>query len=134
MVRRSVPLSSRWTAKAWRSECGVTGLSMLDSAGPSAGVLDGKRRDRLPGQVAGEQPLLRSGDAPVVAQDVQQLGREHDVAVLPPFALLDADDHALAVDRRRRQADCLGNPQTRGVADGQDDAVLPASRWRRGSG
>ena len=28
MVRRSVPASSRWTAKAWRSECGVTGLPM----------------------------------------------------------------------------------------------------------
>ena len=27
MVRRSVPASSRWTANAWRSECGETALA-----------------------------------------------------------------------------------------------------------
>ena len=27
MVRRSVPASSRWTANAWRSACGETGLA-----------------------------------------------------------------------------------------------------------
>ena len=30
MVRRSVPNSSRWTANAWRRECGVTGRVMPD--------------------------------------------------------------------------------------------------------
>ena len=92
----------------------------------SAGVLHGGGGDRLTGQIAGEQPLLRPNGAVVVSEDVQQLGREHHVAVLPPLALLDADGHALAVDRGRRQADRLGNPQTRRVADGQDHAVLEA--------
>ena len=93
-------------------------------AAPFCRRLHGERRDRMSGQIAGEQPFLGPGGAPVAAQDVEQHGREHHVAVLPPFALLDADDHPLAVDRRRRQADRLGDPQTRRIADGQDDAML----------
>ena len=127
MVRRSVPASSRWTAKAWRNACGVTGLarSGLVPHGP-AGVLHGGGRDRLTRQIAGEQPLLRPNAAVVVSEDVQQLGREHDVSVLPPFALLHANGHASAIDRCRRQVDRLRNPQTCRVADGQDHAVLEA--------
>jgi hypothetical protein len=83
-----------------------------------AGVLHRGGRDRLTGQIAGEQPLLRTNGAVVVSEDVQQPGREHHVAVFPPFALLHADGHALAVDRGGRQADRLRNPQTCGVADG----------------
>jgi hypothetical protein len=90
----------------------------------SAGDLDGAWCDRLAGKVAGKPPLLRPGGAPVVSQDVQQPGREHHVAVLPPFALRHADDHAVAVDGSRRQADGFGNPQAGRVAHGQDDAVL----------
>ena len=90
----------------------------------SAGGVDRQRRNRLSGQVAGEQPLFGAGGAPVAAQQVEQHGREHDVAVLAPFALFDADDHALAVDGGGGQTDGLRNPQTRRIADGQDDAVL----------
>jgi len=53
-------------------------------------------------------------------------GREHDVAVLASFARLHADHHALAVNRIRRQADGLGDPQSRRIANGQDDPVLEA--------
>ncbi len=36
--------------------------------------------------------------APPQPQQLEELGREHGVTVLAPFALLDADQHALAVD------------------------------------
>ena len=36
--------------------------------------------------------------SPVIAQDSQQPGREHDVAILTALALLDANDPAPAVD------------------------------------
>jgi hypothetical protein len=91
-----------------------------------AGILNCGGGDRLTRQIAGEQPLLRPNSAVIVSEDLQELGRKHDVSVLPPLALLDADGHAPAIDRCRRQMDRLRNPQTRRVADGQDHAVLEA--------
>jgi hypothetical protein len=50
--------------------------------------------------VAGKQPVggLASESAPVDAQRIEQLGAEHDVAVLAPLATPDMNDHPLAVD------------------------------------
>jgi hypothetical protein len=47
-----------------------------------------------------------------------------DIAVFPAFALLNPDDHALAVDRGGRKADGFGNSQTGRVTDGQHHPVL----------
>src|SRR6267378_6133280 len=47
----------------------------------SAGMLNGVRGDRS-AEIAGEEPLLRPHDPPIVTQRVEQFGREHDVAVL----------------------------------------------------
>ena len=47
---------------------------------------------------AGEQPTSRSRCLLPGPQQIEQVRREHDVTVLAAFALLDADDHALAVD------------------------------------
>jgi hypothetical protein len=99
---------------------GNTGLL----TGQSANEFNGAGRDGLAGQIAGKQPMLGPCLAPVVPQDVQQLGREHDVAVLAPFARVHADHHALAVDRLRRQAAGLGDPKPGRIANGQDDPVL----------
>src|SRR6266404_4514189 len=46
----------------------------------SAGMLNGVRGDRL-AQIPGEEPVLRPHNPPIVAQRVEQLRREHDVAV-----------------------------------------------------
>ena len=54
---------------------------------------DGASRD-----VAGEEPVGRPGDFPIVAEQGQEPRREHDVAVPAALGLADADDHALAVD------------------------------------
>src|SRR5580704_14781826 len=39
---------------------------------------------------AGEQPVVRTGQAPVGPQNVEKLRRQHDIAVLAALAMLDA--------------------------------------------
>jgi hypothetical protein len=82
----------------------------------SAHDLNCAGRDRLSGYIAGEQPMLGPCFTPVGPEDVQELGREHDVTVLALFACRDADRHALAVDCLRRQADGFGDPQASRIA------------------
>jgi len=89
-----------------------------------AGVTDGARRDRLVGRLTREQPLPGARAPPIVPEHVEELGRQHDIAVFAPFALLDPDDHTLAVDRGGGEADGFGNPQTGCVTDGQNHAML----------
>ena len=81
-------------------------------------------RDRLARQATGKQPLSGMGALPIVPEHIEEFGRQHDIAVFPAFALLNPDDHALAVDRGGFEADGFGNPQTGRVTDGQDHAVL----------
>jgi hypothetical protein len=90
----------------------------------AAGDADGVAGDRLTGQVSREQPLPGMHGRPIGTQCLQQSRREHDVAVLAALALVDADDHAPAVDRVDCEVDGLGNAQAGGVAGGQDGVVL----------
>ena len=53
-------------------------------------------RSRNPGIAA--EPLLWALGLPVAAQDIEQFGGQHDVAILLAFSLLDADDHSSAID------------------------------------
>ena len=62
-----------------------------------------------------------------MAKDFQQLGGEHDVPVFLSLALLDANDHALAVDVGGLQADDLGDAQSRGVAGRQNRPMFGAA-------
>ena len=78
------------------------------------------------GRSPGNSHSSGSHGAPPVAQRLQQLGREHDVAVLLALALLDTHHHALAVDLAGLQANGLGDAQAGGVAGGQDRPVLEA--------
>lgn len=50
--------------------------------------------------LAGEQVCFRFGvrRAPVIAEFGEQLRAEHNIAVLPAFALTDVNEHARAVD------------------------------------
>jgi len=83
-----------------REETQLTGVEGLlqttdtSGAGTTTGFLacpsDDSGPDRLIGEAAREQPVLRSADAPVFAQDLQQPRREHDIAVGLTFALFDA--------------------------------------------
>src|SRR5271163_2659487 len=93
-------------------------------AGSSAGILNGIRRDRLPGLPAREQPLFWPCGFPVIAENVQQPGRKHNVTIFSPLARLHTDDHPLAVDSGWLEPDCLGNTQSRRVADRQNQPLL----------
>ena len=82
-------------------------------AGSPAGILNGIRRDRLPGLPAREQPLFWPCGFPVIAENVQQPGRKHNVTIFSPLARLHTDDHPLAVDSGWLEPDRLGNTQSR---------------------
>src|SRR6516225_1941951 len=124
MVRRSVPASSRWTAKAWRSECGLMGLAMpartraVRQACSTACVVIG--RPKYPGNSHSLWPR----DPPVAAQRVEQFRREHDVAVFAAFALGHPDHHPLVVERAGLQANGFRDAQTGSVASRQDRLVF----------
>jgi hypothetical protein len=89
-----------------------------------AGVFDGVLGNRLTRVSTWKEPILWMHGLPIVAQDLQQLGREHDVAILLAFALHHADNHPPAIYVDRLQADGLGDSQASGVTGGQDDAVF----------
>jgi hypothetical protein len=113
MVRTSVPCSRRWTANACRSECGVMGLGMWQRAHAfwhacSTASLLMCCSNRSPGksQCGGFSKRHQS------RRMAKQFGREHHVAILHSFALLDAQDHALAINGRglRRIASEMRRP------------------------
>src|SRR5580704_16691904 len=70
--------------------------------------------DRLDGAIAGEEPRLWLPYLPIITEDLQQLGRQHHVAILLALALLDADDHSPAVDDRGLQMNRLRDTQAGG--------------------
>src|SRR5215469_6576614 len=49
-------------------------------------------------RLAGMHPSLLARGAPPFTQYIEQVGRENDVAILLALALLDPDDHSVAVD------------------------------------
>ena len=65
----------------------------------------GHRVDRV---LAGKEPDLRPRRAPPIAQQFEQLRREHHVPVPLPLALLDSQRHALAVNVGHLQVRDLG--------------------------
>src|SRR5208337_1814515 len=80
--------------------------------------------DWLACDVTREKPFLRPHLPPVSGQHLQKLGREHDIAVLPPFTLLNTDDHPLSVDGGWFQANDLANSQACGITGRQDRPLL----------
>ena len=108
-------------AQRMRRDClGEAGASMC----LLTGVFDSLSRDRLTRVTAREQPVLRAHGLPVAAQGIQQLRREHDVAILTTFALLDANDHPTVVDSGGLQANGFRDPQAGSVTGGEDHAML----------
>jgi hypothetical protein len=96
MTRMSVSCSSRWVAKAVPQR--VRRHPLLDPGGFSGevnGAVELTGRERLDRVAAREQPAPRQQDAatpalhPLGAQQVEQLWRQHGVAVFAALALLD---------------------------------------------
>ena len=94
--------------------------------GAPAGKEDRPASDRRLRAGAGKEPMPGPFHLPPVAEDGQQLRREHHVAVLLSFAVGDPQHHPSAVDVGHREVQSLGDAQARGVAGGQDGAVLMA--------
>ena len=83
------------------------------------------------GESPREEPVATGGTegAPVVAQDSQQSGRKHDVAVLAALALVDANDpDAGCRCRLGRRLTASDTRRASRVAGGQDGTVLEAGR------
>ena len=91
------------------------------------GAIDGGWSDRLAGPITGKQPLSGMGILPIVPEHRQQFGRQHDIAIFVALALVDPNDHALAIDRSGLEAEGFGDSQTGGVTDGPKAVRLKAS-------
>ena len=82
------------------------------------------RRDRIDLRLAGKQPSLGPGLAPVVPQKIEQIGRQHDLAILPTLTLHDMDEHPVAVDIARGEIANLGSSQTCTVGNAERSTIL----------
>src|SRR3954466_2673003 len=88
-------------------------------------TLDRARRDGPTRDGPGEQEAsLRACGLPVRPQDVEQALAEHHVAVLRALALVNVDEHALAVDIGGLQRARFRNPEPGTVGRHQDRAML----------
>src|SRR5580700_2041289 len=76
--------------------------------------------------IAGKEPMWWFFQTPPVTEDGKQFGREHHVAILHSFALLDAQDHALAINGRGSQTNRFGDAQAGCIAGGQNYVTLGA--------
>ena len=92
------------------------------------GRADGHRRVRIASR---QQPRGWPVACPVGAQCGQQTGREQGVAILPPFALFDAEQQAITFDIREPQPDDFTDPQARGIRGHQEDTVPRIPRRRQ---
>src|SRR5690606_22587739 len=63
----------------------------------------------------GEEPVGRTVNCPIATQLGEQAGREHNQAILSSFALLDAQQTALAIKVADPQPNHLAHPQAAAV-------------------
>lgn len=73
-------------------------LDLRDELCRAEGAVELARREGVDLGLARKQSALGPRLAPVLAQWVQQSRRQHDLPVLPPLALLDMDQHLVAID------------------------------------
>jgi len=66
----------------------------------------------------------------VRAQDREQLGAEHDVAIVAPLAVADVDEHPLAIDVGHVQGTDLADAQPRTVGRHEDRPVFERTGGR----
>src|SRR5258708_1891922 len=94
---------------------------------------------RLTGRWDGKQPALPPGSCgidtpparlPPLAQQVERVGRQHDVAVLAALGLLDPNDLLRAVDVLDLQPDHLAGAQAAAIAETEQYTHLEAARDR----
>jgi hypothetical protein len=88
---------------------------------------------RLAAPVAGKQPAFRHGCCgivtraaclPPLAQQTERLRRQHDIAVLAAFGLLDPNDLLRTVDMLDLEPDHLAGAQTAAIAEAEQRSDL----------
>ena len=91
---------------------------------------------RLAGPAAGKQPAFFQGRSrivprrarlPPLPQQIERLWRQHDVAVLAPLGLLDANDLLRAVDMLDLEPHHLAGAQPAAIAETEQHAGLEAA-------
>src|SRR5712692_4362500 len=95
---------------------GMDGFAQLrlDPSLP-AQPIDGVPRERLQGFRPREEPRARLRLLPILPQEGQQPGREHDTAIPLAFALPDTENHTATVDISDLEVTEFGDPQTSGI-------------------
>jgi hypothetical protein len=86
----------------------------------------GRRGEGFAGILSREEPDTRFPPPPILAQDKQQTGREHDVAVSAPFPLFDSDGGTLAVDVLDLEPDYFGGAQSRSIGGHEKGSIFHA--------
>src|SRR6202051_536060 len=125
MMRTSVPFSKRWVAKPvpQRMDRYLLAQPGRRACGTAGGVQYGYLKRPLL-VAAGEQPVLRSGETPVAAQDRQQLWRQDPVTVLATLAVLNPDHHPRTVDVGNLEGSHFRDAQSGTIDRGQRGAAL----------
>src|SRR6202042_1764664 len=111
---------------------GVRGNRLVDLGhlgGGIAGAPELARRHRVDRVHSGKQPALGACRLVPGAQQLEQMRRQHHVAILVALALFDPDHHALAVDVGYLQRDYLGHAQSGPI--GHTQCRLVFEPWRR---
>jgi len=91
--------------------------------GLPAGAVHRTAGDRVSRASPRKEPVPGAAHPPPVAQDLEQLRGQHHVAIFLTLALLDAEDHPLAVDRRDGEVNGFRDAEAGGVA-GREDGVM----------
>src|SRR5665811_943857 len=95
---------------------------------------------RLARPLAWKQPALLHGSCgietpparlPPLAQQVERIGRQHDIAVLAALGLLDPNDLLRPVDMLDLQPAHLAGAQAAAIAETEQHAYLEAARDRK---
>jgi hypothetical protein len=105
-----------------RNALGDSGLA----SGPMTDDAELTLRHGFDRVLSGKKPALRPPDPPPVAQKLQQLGRKHRMSGFAALAILDPQQHALAVDVRHLQRDDLGDTQAGAIGDAERRLVSDA--------
>src|SRR5260370_29738031 len=92
------------------------------------GAIELASGERIDGVLPRKQPPLWPARLAPSPQQLEQMRRQHDVAVFVALALLDPDHHALAVDVGYLQCHYLGYAQSRPVGHTQSRLVLEPRR------
>src|ERR1700719_4810408 len=72
--------------------------------------------------------VWRAAHLPPLAQESERVARQHDMPILAPFALLDANDLLRSIDMLDLEPHHLAGAQAAAVAKAEHDAGMEASR------